>query len=181
MPHHTPAPASALRTQPIMIAGLGPFQAPAPYTQGHVCTEAEARALNSALADNLRANFGKHAKAAIEAHQGDQDDLTTRLRAEFASYAASYSLNGSARDPVARLAARLARDIVDEGLRKRKLDPRTIPPEQIASLVEKVASSESVLGEARRRVAARQDIATDVFDDLGLGEGAEATPQANAP
>lgn len=74
----------------ITVQGLN-FDAPEPYSAGHVLLANEANQLNTVFAENLRNNFASAVKDAKSDH-GDKlpADVIEDLRNQFESYAATY-------------------------------------------------------------------------------------------
>src|SRR5215471_12844559 len=97
----------------ITIAGKT-FNAPVRYEEGHELTSGEANALNQTYHENLRNNFAKRVKDAIEAGGYDQ----SAIQREFDSYAEKYEFGvrtgggGSTRDPVLAEALAIARNMI---------------------------------------------------------------------
>jgi hypothetical protein len=146
------------------------FLAPQPYHAGHVLNEAEAKALNSLLADKLRSNFA--AKLRKDLGQGSiPADRLPAYRMEFANFAEKYKFQRwTASDPVERAARKIAEAIVKERLRQDGLGDLT--NEEFQSLISEFAGHERVLEEAQRRVDATKLVLTDIL------EGAQAHDQA---
>jgi uncharacterized protein (DUF1697 family) len=90
------------------------FLAPTPYTEGHVCTGAEAAILNRRLHAALRNNFGKHMDTLVLEGKTIEDQQR-QIFTEFANYCATYSLNGA--DPVDAEARAIATAIVKNKIR----------------------------------------------------------------
>ena len=74
----------------ITIQGIN-FDAPSPYTSGHVLTANESDVLNQTFAENLRNNFASAVKDA-KADHGDKlpANVVEELLNQFESYASTY-------------------------------------------------------------------------------------------
>jgi hypothetical protein len=157
---------------PVVILGAE-FSAPQPYHAGHVICEAEAKALNSLLADKLRSSFA--AKLRKDFGQGATNIPADRLpayRVEFATFAEKYKFQRwTASDPVERAARKIAENIVKERLRQNGLGPGDLTREEFQSHVSEFAGHAGVLEEARRRVDATKLVLTDILEQQ-TGTGA---------
>ncbi len=142
----------------ITIAGRE-FNAPVPYSAGHVLSETEAGVLNQTFHENLRNNFAKKAKEG-----GTQ--------ADFDEYALSYEFgarrSGGPRasgDPVLNEAIRLAGADIRAALKAKK---KEATKEQIAEAAEKLAKDEArgYLAKARTIVEAKRAAVAVEGEDL---------------
>ncbi len=164
-------------SQTILIQGLQ-FNAPAPYNEGHVLSEAEANVLNQTFGENLRNNFASVVKSARTAlGLPDKTDLTdetviAELTTKFAEYASTYTFSGrrapkAVADPVEREAIRIAKSIVTEHLAAHKVLVKNLPEGRMDSLVTELLSKRpDIRVEAQRRIAVTKEAATIVLDDL---------------
>lgn len=144
---------------------------PQPFTEGHVCTAAEAQALNQLLAENSRNNFsGRVEKAAAN---GGADPAA--LQPELDEYLASYEFGvrtggGGGRapvDPVEKEALRLAEEAVRKSIAKKGLKAKDVGNEKIKALAaEAITTHPQFRQEAERRVKAAAKIG---LDELQLG------------
>jgi hypothetical protein len=166
-------------TQSLTIQGIT-FEAPAPYSEGHVLTANEALALNQVYGENLRNNFATHIKkvqegfakeAGVESYTLTQSDIE-ELRVKFAEYAEGYEFHGkrTARqpvDPVAREARKLAKDVVRSKLNEKGIDVKTLAEGKMDELIDAVlVKMPEITEEARRRVEATKAAAANVLDGL---------------
>jgi hypothetical protein len=140
------------------------FPAPQPYHAGHVLNEAEAKALNSLLADKLRSNFA--AKLRKDLGQGSiPADRLPAYQREFANFAEKYKFQRwTASDPVERAARKIAEAIVKERLRQNGLSPGDLTSEEFQSHVSEFAGHAGVMEEAQRRVNATKLVLTDILE-----------------
>lgn len=166
----------------LTISGVN-FDAPYKYAEGHVLTEAEARALNQTRFENLRNNFASKVKAAVEGVEGALS--VDALPAAFAQFEAGYDFTtpgsggGVTRlDPVEKEALALAREAVKAHL-AAKGKPYTAPKDatdeqkeaykaQIAAAVERVAAKDEVVAQAKKNVAARSKSLASITEGLDL-------------
>jgi hypothetical protein len=159
--------------QSITIQGFE-FIAPAPYAEGHPLTEKEAAVLNRTYAENLGNNFRKVVKAAKDAGTASLE----ALQDAFTTYAETYNFAVKrARivlDPVKKEEHKLAKAKITERLREKNVDLKTVSAEQMSAWVEALCAKDpTIREEAERRIAAAKSIASDVLDDLGIGEDIE--------
>lgn len=142
------------------------FNAPLRYEEGHELSAGEASALNQTYHENLRNNFAKRVKEAVENGGFDQDALQT----EFDKYAQDYQFGvrsgggGAPRDPVMAEAINIAKGKIREALKKKqqKADAAAIT-EAAKKLVSK---NPAIMDLARERVAQAQAAATADLDDI---------------
>lgn len=156
-----------------------------PYTEGHVCSAAEAKALNQVRAENIGNNKREAVNKAKES--GNLDEV----RAEIAKYDSDYiftmaSVGVTRRvvDPVEREARVVAKLLLKEHLAKtgRKLtlpkeateDQKAQWAETIESKIDELATREDVLKAARKRVKERQTLSDSIRLDDEVAETAEA-------
>lgn len=172
-----PSAEGATGSQTIKIKGLK-VTVPAPYSEGHVMTSPEARALNQTLAENIRNNQAKVVEKAKETEGFDEAAVIAAVEA----YALTYNF-GMARprkepvDPVEKEEHKMAKAVVLEKLRARKIDLETFSDDQMDKAIAIVLGKyPEIHEEAVRRVNSRSAIASAVMDDLsdelGLGEAA---------
>jgi hypothetical protein len=144
----------------ITIQGVA-FTVTQPYAEGHVVTEAEAKALNQTRSENIRNNMAKAVKDA-KAEHGDTlpEDVLTSLGQAVSEYDKAYvftlaSVGGGrkSRDPVEVEAGKIARAAI-----MGKLDAK----------IAEVASSDKVMKAAKKAVADRAALASDALDNLEL-------------
>jgi hypothetical protein len=161
-------------TVAIVIASL-PFDCPQPYAEGHVCSAAEARVLNMALAENLRNNFAKRIKAMRD--RAASADEFAGLQAEFTLYASQYSFTNAGElksltiDPLMEEALRIARGQVKALYLRRSLDPKEDRAKFEAN-VRKVALLPKVQAEAKKRLDALARAGEELFSGLSDEESA---------
>lgn len=151
------------------------FDVGAPYAEGHTLTATEARVLNQVRAENVANNFRKAVKEAQDS--GDAGKLDA-VRSSFAEYDTKYSfaVGGVARtpvDPVEREAESLAKAAIAGQLKEKGVKLKDYlavegNQEKYDAAVEKLSTRDDVLKEAKKRVAARQKVATADLGDLGL-------------
>ena len=170
------------------------FEVSQPYTTGHTCTEAEAKALNQTRAENIRNNKAASVKAALKAagqnEAGEQfelsDEALQALTAEVAEYDANYeftlaSVGGgrASRDPIEIEATKIAKASIVASLRSQGRTLKSVTHDEegneieggadrLAAAIAKVASGEDVIKAARKAVADRNKLASADLADLAL-------------
>jgi serine protease inhibitor ecotin len=159
-----------------VINGLS-FDISQPYTEGHPCTAAEARALNQVRAENI----GNNMRARIKELQaaGKNNEIFQSV----AEYDAQYALTDAAvratavkMDPVEREARAIAKILLKEHLAKdgRKLtlskevsqDERDAWEEKIEQQIDKISERPDVMKAAAKRVKERQALAASIGEDI---------------
>lgn len=175
-PIPTPTTESTM-SQSLTVQGLQ-FTVPKPFAEGHVCSAAEASALNQTFAENIRNNVAGKIRAKLEAANKDkpaEEHITAagldlnELAAMVAEYANSYSFaQRTARapvDPVAHEAHKIAKSKLLEAMRAKNIDPKSLSAERMeANIQALIAKYPAITEEAQRRVAASRDIAGMVLD-----------------
>lgn len=171
-------------TQTLTIQGHQ-FSAPAPYAQGHVLTENEAKVMNQVLGENLRNNFAARVRAAREAAglaaDGELDTAQMdALQTEFNDYADKYEFAGKRSprapvDPVGREAHKIARGCVVEALQKNGYKVKDLPEGQLDELIEQTLSANAwIAEEASRRIATAKSVSLGAFTATKGAETATA-------
>lgn len=155
-------------TETITISGHA-FQAPVRYEEGHELTAGEASALNQTYHENLRNNFAKKVKDAVDANAFDPAAFQT----QFDDYAASYAFGvrtgggGAPRDPVMSEALRIAKDQIKAALKKKGRKVSEVEASAINEAAKKlVGQNPAILELARQRVAEQQAAATEDLSSL---------------
>lgn len=185
----TPTTSTGLRQ--VTISGET-FEIAAPYSAGHQLNEAEASVLNQTYLENIRNNAASKIKAAKEAAEksnttfsldapigGEGEDASKTLRQVIADYAKSYEFgvrvarNSEPADPVEREARSIAREAISAKLKASNVKRKDIPDEAYEQALVKLAASDKVMAEAKRRVKARDSIG---LDELGLGTTPSTEP-----
>ena len=158
-----------------LIAGQS-FTIAQPYDEGHVCSAAEAKALNQVRSENIGNNLRKTIEEMVKEGKSAEE-----MAAVVAEYDNAYQFNlttvSGARklDPIEREARAIAKDAIKEHLAKtgRKL---TVAPEgeteeswseKVEAQIEALASREDVVKLAKQRVAAKQKVSSSLLEELG--------------
>ena len=181
-PRRIPAPfhpkirkTPAMETEQITVAG-NIFSAPVRYEEGHELTAGEASALNQTFHENLRNNFAKKVRDAVEA---GTFDLST-AQAEFDAYANAYQFGvrtggggGSTRDPIMTEAMGIAKTNIKAALEKKGIKIRSVEAAAVNELAKKLIAKNPANKElAKQRVEeAKAAAATDLagmLDDLQM-------------
>lgn len=148
------------------------FKIPAPFTEGHVCSGAEASVLNQTLAENCRNNLAARVKKAVD--DGTFD--AAGMQADIDEYVEEYEF-GARRgrgptDPVEREALIIAKEEVKKALRRGGYKLADIDASDITRLAEQVVEENpDVRKEAERRVKEKSKIGEVKLDLGGLGSG----------
>jgi len=138
-----------------------------PYSEGHVCSAMEAKALNQTRAENIRNNFASNVKKVQDANDGPLSDAQVKeLQKELDDYAKGYEFSvggGRAVDPVSREAKRIAKEIVDGKIAatgtsvKAYIDAKG--KDKYDALIGQAMEHESVQAEAVKIVKSRAKLA----------------------
>lgn len=154
-----------------------------PYAEGHVLTANEAASMNQTFAENVRNNFAKRVKEAVEAGTFDQDMVQSQLDDYMNEYEFGQRTGGGGRtsDPVAAEALRIAKDRVRAALQKRgdKLSDYTAAAiTDAAKGVLAGPKGDEIRAAAATIVATANALGGD--DDLNGVEVAKSEPAADA-
>ena len=154
------------------------FEVTQPYVEGHVVTEAEAKALNQTRSENVRNNMAKAVKDAnTAAGEGNplSDDVLTSLGQAVAEYDAAYvftlaSVGGGrkSRDPVEVEANKIARAAIMGKLKEMGKKVADVDKDALAAKVAEVAASDGVMKAAKKAVKDREALAASALDNLDL-------------
>jgi len=154
----------------ITIAGEQ-FEVTIPFETGHVCTEAEAKALNQTRCENIRNNMAKWVKAA-----NDPDSETTVENAidAIAEYNKNYEFtlasvgNSRTLDPIEKEARSLARDAIKVKLAADGRKLGDVDKEKLAEAIAATAAQPNFVKAAKKRIADRQKLAEEGLEAIGL-------------
>ena len=138
------------------------FEISEPYAEGHVCTAAEAKALNQVRAENIGNNLRKKVTQAKEAGTFDQEEmqkLVTQYDSEYV-FEARVSTGGTRRvlDPVEREARRIARDIVKAHLERQGVKLKDVPKEALDEKIDELSARDEIIAEAKKAVKAQDKL-----------------------
>lgn len=159
------------------------FRTPLAYAVGHVVNDVEAHTLNQTRGENLRNNFAKSVKTAVEAAAaahtaGTREsaaltpDELSALDTAFQTYASTYIFQGTRRasapvDPVGREAHKIAKSVLDQLLAKKNIDKKTLAEGKYEELLLEIqAKRPDIREEAQRRVDMAKAAASSDLDDL---------------
>lgn len=155
------------------------FTVSQPFDEGHTCTAAEAKALNQVRKENLSNNFRKR----VDEHLTNGTPSLAELQEEFAKLDAEYiftiaNVGGGTRrlDPVEREARSIARDLIKAELAKANRRLSDVPEGQteeewkdaLEAEVDRVASLDVVVAQAKKVVKARSGAAEIAIEGLGI-------------
>jgi len=159
----------------ITIQGVE-FNVTQPYAEGHVVTEAEAKALNQTRSENVRNNMAKQVKDA-KAEHGDvlPEDVLTSLGQAVSEYDKSYvftlaSVGGGrkSRDPIEIEATKIARAAIMGKLKEQGKKVADVDKDALAAKIAEIAEMPAVIKAAKKAVADRNNMAADALDNLEL-------------
>lgn len=152
------------------------FEVREPYAEGHVCSEAEAKALNQTRHENIRNNMARKIKDTLNGAEALNEEQMADISAQVAEYDASYEFTlasvGGARktkDPIDVEAGKIARAHVNAKIKEagHTLADFKATDEGKAkydAAVEKVMGMDAVREEAARIVASRTELASADID-----------------
>lgn len=152
-----------------------PYEISDPYSEGHVCNAAEARALNQVRSENIGNNLRSKIKDLHEANDFEGAaklvELTDR---EYVFTHATVSARPQKLDPIEKEAQALAIATIKSSLanKGRKIDqvPDTETPDTWAAKVEaetlRIAALPEVLAIAKRNVESKKQAAESVAANL---------------
>ena len=154
------------------------FEIAQPYAAGHVCSEAEAKALNQVRSENIGNNMRAAVKKALEDGKTEAE-----IVAIVAEYDGKYEFNlasvraaGAAKlDPIEKEARKLARELIVADLAKKGRKISQVPDgltkeewdEKVETKIDEVAAHEAVIAEATKIVKARSKRADTLAAALG--------------
>lgn len=169
-------------TKPKTINGLV-FEIEQPYTEGHSCTAAEAKALNQTRSENIGNNVRARLKEMIEgdAEKGvapsSPDEIIAFVAGKDAEYVFTLANVGSSRkmDPYEREADKIAKELLKAHLantgRKLTVAPEGVTEdewnEKIEAEVERIATSDQVIKAAKKNVDAKRKQAESLVESVG--------------
>ena len=148
----------------ITIAGKV-FNAPLRYEEGHELTAGEASALNQTYHENLRNNFAKKVRDALENGSFDQDSL----QSDFSAYAKEYDFGvrtggGPRSDPVTKKAMDIARTKLHERMKQKGIKAEASAVTEAAKKL--IAKNPEIMELARRLVEEEKAAAALDLDDI---------------
>lgn len=161
------------------INGLA-FSISQPYAEGHVVTEAEARALNQTRSENI----GNNLRAKIKELQdtvADPADLQAQAEALVADLDGTYvftlaGVGGSAKlDPYEREAQKIAKELIKAHLASAGRKLTDVPAgstedewkDKLAGEIERIAASENVVKAAKKAVDAKRKQGEQLLESIG--------------
>lgn len=163
-----------METKSKIIHGTA-FDISQPYAEGHVCTPAEARALNQVRSENIGNNVREKLKELLDA--GNTAEATALVAARDAEYVFNMSSGSGSvkRDPVETEARKIARELIKDNLSQngRKL---TVAPEgetdeswkeKIENEVDRISALDDVLKMAKKNVAEKQKRSEQLLSAAG--------------
>jgi len=156
----------------ITIAGHT-FEVATPFAEGHVCSEAEARALNQTRCENIRNNMAKVVKDATD--EGGQlanaEEIAFKVSEYDNEYAFTIGNTGAGRatmDPIEKEARKIARELITTALKTAGRKVSDIDKEKLATAIALKAEDETIVKLAKKRIADRGKNAEDALAGLDL-------------
>lgn len=174
----------------VAILGVEGFTVSQPFTEGHACSAAEAKALNQLRRENLGNNFRSSVQAFLDRQDGKEAaegtaETEEELRTRFAELDGSYQFTISnvgggrtAKDPVEREARSMARDLVKKTLAEQGYKFNEAPEGKtkeewddiVEANVDRVAQMDEIVKIAAATVKARQKSANVQGLELNLNK-----------
>lgn len=149
-------------THSVTIQGYA-FSVPVKYTEGHVCSAAEAKALNQLLAENIGNNWRAKIKEAGELTEAQHADFASKVfsAAEAYDFAIRTASPRQVRDPVEKEALRLAKADMEAQLSQQGSSIRVLTANLASKLLASgtltVAEDEKAEDAAKREAKSRVD------------------------
>jgi hypothetical protein len=159
-------------TKEITIQGLS-FTVATPYAEGHVVTEAEAKALNQTRSEAVRNNMASVVKAAKGEDEtvADMDALIAAVAEYDAAYQFTLASVGGGRkttDPVEAEALRLARSAITAQLKAAGRKVKDYDKDVLDGAIAKLADTDDVKKAAVKNVKANQALAEAALSALDI-------------
>ena len=154
------------------------FSVPQPYAEGHVLSSGEASALNQTYAENLRNNFAKKVKEAVDAGTFDEDMIQSQLSDYATEYEFGVRVGGTrSSDPVGSEALSIMKEQVRLALQRSGKKLKDYTTAQISGEAKRLlalgdANAEAVTALAKQRVESSNGLTNLQIDSLQVGEGA---------
>jgi len=151
-----------------------------PYAEGHICTEAEAKALNQTRVENISNALRKKIQelgTAAESAEGKTvytygEEALAAVAAMVANYDAEYvftmaSAGGSSRtvDPLERECIAVARQAITAELKRKGVKIKDLPEGKMDEFIEQYKDNPQIVKLAKKRLKEREELAAGI--DLG--------------
>jgi len=123
-----------------------------PFPTGHICSEAEAVALNTLRRENIRNGFARLMK------KEGITEASPKAMALFTDFAEAYSFTRTTvpkpQDPIEQKAYSLAKEIAEAALRKGNISKDSLQPGKFDEMISHILEMkrEEIFAEARLRV-----------------------------
>lgn len=171
-------------TRELTIAGEV-FTVSAPYAAEHVCTEAEAKALNQVRAENVRNNMAKKVKDA----RGELEEIPAEAMAELVAAVSAYdkdyeftlaSVGGgrASLTPIEKESRKIAREQIVTALKGRNQKVGDIDKDKLAAAIIQRSEADDIVKLAKKRIAEQSKIAGDALEGLDLAPVVEEEAEA---
>jgi len=150
-----------------------------PYAEGHVCTEAEAKALNQTRVENISNALRKKIQelgTAAESAEGKTvytyaEDALAKVAELVAAYDAEYVFSmtsvGTSRtvDPLEKECIAVARQAITAELKRQGVKIKDLPEGKMDAFIEQYKDNEKIVKLAKKRLKEREELSAGI--DLG--------------
>ena len=147
------------------------FTVPAPYSEGHTLTEAEANVLNQTLAENLRNNFAGVVTSAKEEAEKNGTELDLgALQGQLEEYITEYEFgarrsSGPALNQTDKIAISMAREQVKKALVNAGKNVKDYSAEQITELAKAAVEKHPHFRElAKQQIDLKKQAGAELLD-----------------
>jgi len=159
-------------TKQITIASH-PFTVTIPFAEGHVCSEAEAKALNQTRCENIRNNMAKVVKEAIDAEGQlvNAEEVAAKVSEYDNAYVFTLGNVGGGRatlDPVEKEARKIAREVIASALKEQGRKISDVNKDKLATAIVTKSGEEGIIKLAKKRIAERAKNTEAALDGLDL-------------
>jgi hypothetical protein len=148
-----------------------------PYVEGHVCTPAEAKALNQTRTENISNALRKKIQdlgTAAENEEGKTfyqftDEALAQAAQMVAEYDAEYvftlaSVGGGRRaiDPLEKECIAIARQAISAELKKKGVKLKDLPEGKMDEFIEQYKDNDKIVALAKKRIKERESLASAI-------------------
>jgi len=154
----------------VVIQGVQ-FEIIQPFEEGHVCTLAEAKALNQTRSENIRNNSAKSVKEALAAE--NMDEALKEVAKKIAAYDKEYQFTiggtGAAKlDPIEREARKIVRAAITAQLREAGRKISEVDKTKLADIIAEQAEKPEVIKAAKKALADKAKLADSILDGVTI-------------
>lgn len=148
-----------------------------PYAEGHVCTEAEAKALNQTRTENISNALRKKVQELGEKQENDEgktvyvysDEAMKQVAEMVAAYDAEYvftvtSAGGGRRavDPLEKECISIARQAITAELKKKGIKIKDLPEGKMDEFIDQYKDNEKIVALAKKRLKEREALSAAI-------------------